>query len=47
MSIETYWTVVPIIGLCIVVPFWAWLRFTRPKHKAKAGRVRRLADDLE
>jgi hypothetical protein len=37
VSIETYWTVVPIVGLCITIPVWAWLRLTRPKHKAKAG----------
>jgi hypothetical protein len=36
MSIETYWTVVPIVGLCIMVPLWLYLRLTRP-HKPKAG----------
>jgi hypothetical protein len=36
MTTETYWTVVPIVGLCIVVPLWAWLRFTRPNHHRPA-----------
>jgi hypothetical protein len=27
------WTIVPVIGLCITVPAWLWLRLTRP-HKA-------------
>ena len=28
MSIETYWTVAPIIGNVLTVPFWAWLIYT-------------------
>jgi hypothetical protein len=35
MSIETYWTVVPIAGLCIIAPLWLWPRLTRPKHRSK------------
>jgi hypothetical protein len=33
MSLETYWLVVPIIGLCITVPIWLWLRLTRPERQ--------------
>jgi hypothetical protein len=33
MSVQTYWTVVPIVTLCITVPLWLWLRLTRLKNK--------------
>jgi hypothetical protein len=37
MSLETYWTVVPVVGLCITVPVWLWLRLTRPHKKPAAA----------
>jgi hypothetical protein len=33
MSLQTYWTIVPVIGLCITVPLWVWLRLTRPDRR--------------
>jgi hypothetical protein len=37
MSLQTYWTVVPIVGLCITVPLWLVLRLTRPERRHKPG----------
>jgi hypothetical protein len=31
LNIETYWTIVPLVGLCITIPVWLWLRLTRPR----------------
>jgi len=31
--IETYWTVVLIVGLCVVIPLWLWLRLVRPDKR--------------
>jgi hypothetical protein len=33
MDFATYWTIVPIIGMGLTVPFWAWLWFTRPSRR--------------
>jgi hypothetical protein len=36
MSLETYWLVVPLVGIALTIPAWAWLFFTRDRHP-KAG----------
>ena len=32
MSVDTYWTVVPLVGTAFFGAIWLWLRLTRPKH---------------
>jgi hypothetical protein len=36
VSLETYLLVVPLVGLAITVPIWAYLFITRPR-RPKAG----------
>jgi hypothetical protein len=36
VSLETYWTVVPIIGLVLMIPAWGWLLWSL-RHKRKAA----------
>jgi hypothetical protein len=31
MIAHHHWLVVPIVGLCIIVSAWLWLRLTRPE----------------
>ena len=33
MSLETYWLVVPLAGIALTLPVWAWLWLTRPHRK--------------
>ena len=33
MSLQTYWTVVPLVGIALTIPFWLWLWITRPKKR--------------
>jgi hypothetical protein len=33
MTFQTYWTIIPLIGMALTVPFWLWLWFTRPKRR--------------
>jgi hypothetical protein len=37
MSLQTYWLVVPLVGIGPTVPVWVWLLFreTRPKAAAE------------
>ena len=42
MTLQTYWTVVPIIGLCITVPQWLWIAAdpaSQASTTARRGRV--------
>jgi hypothetical protein len=38
MSLETYWLVVPVVGIGLTLPVWTWLWLTRPKRKASNTR---------
>lgn len=33
MSLQTYWLVVPLIGIGLTVPLWAWLWLTPSRDK--------------
>lgn len=35
MSLETYWTVAPIVIMAVFGGGWLWLRLTRPSRKAR------------
>jgi hypothetical protein len=30
MSLQNYWLVVPLVGIGLTLPLWAWLLFSRP-----------------
>jgi len=32
MSVETYWLVVPLVGIALTVPFWVWFYATRHRQ---------------
>jgi hypothetical protein len=36
MSLQTYWLVVPIIGIGLTVPVWIWLLAVRHRDHPKA-----------
>ena len=38
MSLDTYWLVVPSVGLCITIPVWLGLRLTRPGRRQHGRR---------
>ena len=33
MSVETYWLVVPLAGLALTVPAWAWLLWSLHRRR--------------
>jgi hypothetical protein len=37
MTLETYWLVVPLTGIALTLPMWAWLLLTRHRGKRKAA----------
>jgi hypothetical protein len=37
VSLETYWLAVPLIGIALTVPIWAWLWLTRPRDRKAAA----------
>lgn len=32
MSLQTYWLVVPLVGIALTLPVWAWLLWTRRRE---------------
>jgi hypothetical protein len=55
MNLETYWLVVPLVGIALTVPLWAWLLFGRragdlsaqpPGRRAVLHAQHRVADAL-
>jgi hypothetical protein len=44
MSLETYWLVVPLAGIALTIPAWAWLllarrREERGRHEERQGEL--------
>jgi hypothetical protein len=39
MSFETYWLVVPLIGIALTIPAWIWLIWTRPRKPTQMKRT--------
>jgi hypothetical protein len=37
VSVETYWLIVPLAGIALTVPVWAWLLLTRRRDKRVAA----------
>ena len=37
VSFETYWLVVPLVGIGLTVPVWLWLWLTRPRDRKAAA----------
>jgi hypothetical protein len=40
MSLETYWLIVPLAGIALSVPIWAWLLLTHHQGEQKRQRDR-------
>lgn len=36
MSFETYWLVVPLVGIALTVPVWVWL-LSHPRKRSAAA----------